>query len=244
MDLVYRVATAISDEVRAKHHEFLRRGIRDIHTALAFWTPKVNILRDPRWGRGHETHGEDPHLTSRMGVAFVKGLQGDTSDYLEVVATPKHYAVHSGPEALRHSFDARVGGGQPQSRGTAEGRNLLAARFDVTGETAAVDYAVGDVRATSGQCVGGNAVRVGAEPPQGAREVAAHRRPSCATQTPTARLWDSQSAAEHLRRESSRMRECPGEMSWVFIPDRPRDLSDRPLRTGQQFLARCDPQSP
>ncbi len=107
-DLMHTVATAISDEARAKHHDFLRRGIRDIYTGLTFWSPNINIFRDPRWGRGHETYGEDPHLTARMGVAFVTGLQGDHPHYLKVVATPKHYAVHSGPEPLRHSFDARV----------------------------------------------------------------------------------------------------------------------------------------
>ena len=107
-DLMFRVATAISDEARAKHHEALRHGIRDIYTGLTFWSPNINIFRDPRWGRGQETYGEDPYLTARMGVAFVKGLQGDDPRYLKVVATPKHYAVHSGPEAERHHFDARV----------------------------------------------------------------------------------------------------------------------------------------
>jgi beta-glucosidase len=106
--LMHAVATAISDEARAKHHEAVRRGVRDIYFGLTFWSPNVNIFRDPRWGRGHETYGEDPYLTSRMGVAFVKGLQGDHPRYLKLVATPKHYAVHSGPENLRHSFDARV----------------------------------------------------------------------------------------------------------------------------------------
>lgn len=108
VELMGRVAVAISDEARAKHHEFVRQGIRDIYTGLTFWSPNVNIFRDPRWGRGHETYGEDPHLTARMGVAFVKGLQGDHPKYLKLVATPKHYAVHSGPEPARHTFDARV----------------------------------------------------------------------------------------------------------------------------------------
>ncbi len=107
-DLIYEVATAISDEARAKHHEFVRQGIRDIYTGLTFWSPNINIFRDPRWGRGQETYGEDPYLTSRLGVAFVRGLQGDDPRYLKVVATPKHFAVHSGPEAERHSFDAVV----------------------------------------------------------------------------------------------------------------------------------------
>jgi beta-glucosidase len=108
-DLVGRIAVAISDEARAKHHEALRRGIRQIYSGLTYWSPNVNIFRDPRWGRGQETYGEDPCLTASMGVAFVKGLQGDDPNYLKLVATPKHYAVHSGPELNRHSFDARVG---------------------------------------------------------------------------------------------------------------------------------------
>ena len=75
---------------------------------LTYWSPNINIFRDPRWGRGQETYGEDPYLTSRMGVAFVTGMQGDDPHYLKVVATPKHYAVHSGPEPLRHTFDAKA----------------------------------------------------------------------------------------------------------------------------------------
>lgn len=107
-ELMHRIAVAISDEARAKHHETLRQGIREIYTGLTFWSPNINIFRDPRWGRGQETYGEDPFLTARMGVAFVKGLQGDDPRILKLVATPKHYAVHSGPEADRHHFDARV----------------------------------------------------------------------------------------------------------------------------------------
>lgn len=108
-DLVFRVAEAISDEARVKHHEAVRRGIREIYTGLTFWSPTINIFRDPRWGRGQETYGEDPYLTARLGVAFVQGLQGNDPHYLKVVATPKHFAVHSGPEPFRHHFDARVG---------------------------------------------------------------------------------------------------------------------------------------
>ncbi len=107
-DLVFRIAVVISDEARAKHHEFSRLGDRGISKGLTFWSPNVNIFRDPRWGRGQETYGEDPHMAGEMGVAFVRGLQGDHPKYLKVVATPKHYAVHSGPEALRHHFDAVV----------------------------------------------------------------------------------------------------------------------------------------
>jgi beta-glucosidase len=106
--LMFRVATAISDEARAKHHEFLRRGKRNIYQGLTFWSPNVNIFRDPRWGRGMETYGEDPYLTARMGVAFIKGLQGNDEKYLKVAATAKHYAVHSGPEPDRHHFDAET----------------------------------------------------------------------------------------------------------------------------------------
>ncbi len=108
-ELLGRVAEAISDEARAKHHEAARRGKRQIYSGLTFWSPNVNIFRDPRWGRGQETYGEDPYLTSTMGVAFIKGLQGDDPDHLKLVATAKHYAVHSGPEADRHHFDAQVG---------------------------------------------------------------------------------------------------------------------------------------
>ncbi|MGB1252059.1 MAG: glycoside hydrolase family 3 C-terminal domain-containing protein [Candidatus Promineifilaceae bacterium] len=104
--LLSQVATAISDEARAKHHAYVRRGWRGMNMGLTFWTPNINIFRDPRWGRGQETYGEDPYLMARMGVAFVKALQGDDPHYLKLVATPKHFAVHSGPESERHSFDA------------------------------------------------------------------------------------------------------------------------------------------
>ncbi|HEY3594332.1 MAG TPA: glycoside hydrolase family 3 C-terminal domain-containing protein, partial [Polyangiaceae bacterium] len=105
---MHQIAVAISDEARAKHHEFARHEDRGYYKGLTFWAPNINIFRDQRWGRGHETYGECPYLTSRLGVAFCRGLQGDHPKYFKVVATPKHYAVHSGPEALRHSFDAVV----------------------------------------------------------------------------------------------------------------------------------------
>jgi len=105
-DLIFRVSTAISDEARAKHHEFLRNGSRKRYQGLTFWTPNINIFRDPRWGRGQETYGEDPFLTGKIGVQFVKGLQGDDPKYFKTIATLKHYVVHSGPEPERHSFDA------------------------------------------------------------------------------------------------------------------------------------------
>ncbi len=107
-DLVFKVAAVISDEGRAKYHEAAGEGDRDIYKGLTFWSPNINIFRDPRWGRGHETYGEDPWLTARLGVAFVKGLQGNDPRYLKAAACAKHFAVHSGPENLRHSFDAVV----------------------------------------------------------------------------------------------------------------------------------------
>lgn len=103
--MMLEIATVISDEARAKHHEFARRNLRGRYQGLTFWSPNINIFRDPRWGRGQETYGEDPWLTARMGVAFVKGLQGDDPKYRKVDATAKHFAVHSGPEADRHHFD-------------------------------------------------------------------------------------------------------------------------------------------
>jgi len=106
--LVFRVATAISDEARAKHHAAIAAGNRGQYKGLTFWTPNINIFRDPRWGRGQETYGEDPYLISQIGVAFVKGLQGNHPRYLKTAACAKHYAVHSGPEKDRHHFDAVV----------------------------------------------------------------------------------------------------------------------------------------
>ncbi len=103
-----KIADAISTEGRAKYHEAVRQGDRGIYKGLTFWSPNINIFRDPRWGRGHETYGEDPWLTGRLGVAFVRGLQGSDPKYLKSAACAKHFAVHSGPENLRHSFDARV----------------------------------------------------------------------------------------------------------------------------------------
>jgi beta-glucosidase len=113
--LMYRVADIISTEARAKYNDALvhpgetTTAILPGRTAgLTYWSPNVNIFRDPRWGRGQETYGEDPYLTGRMGVAFVTGMQGNDPHYLKVVSTPKHYAVHSGPEPQRHSFDAKI----------------------------------------------------------------------------------------------------------------------------------------
>jgi len=105
--LIQEMGTVIGTEARAKHHEELRHG-NFSGIGLDFWAPNINIFRDPRWGRGQETYGEDPYLTARMGVAYVKGMQGDDPRYVRVITTPKHYAVHSGPEPLRHTIDIKV----------------------------------------------------------------------------------------------------------------------------------------
>jgi len=107
-ELLFRVSTVISDEARAKHHEFVRNGSRARYQGLTFWTPNINLFRDPRWGRGQETYGEDPFLTGKLAVQFIKGLQGNDPKYFKCIATVKHFAVHSGPEPERHSFDAVI----------------------------------------------------------------------------------------------------------------------------------------
>ena len=106
--LVFRMASVISDEARAKHHEYVRNNQRQRYQGLTIWSPNINIFRDPRWGRGQETYGEDPFLTGRLGVQFIRGLQGNDPKYYKTIATVKHYAVHSGPEPERHTFDAVV----------------------------------------------------------------------------------------------------------------------------------------
>ncbi len=106
--LMHQIARVIATEGRAKYNEAIREGDRSRFAGLTFWSPNINIVRDPRWGRGMETFGEDPFLTANMGVEFVKGLQGDDPKYLELVSTPKHFAVHSGPEPLRHGFNVDV----------------------------------------------------------------------------------------------------------------------------------------
>ena len=106
-DMQEEIAAVIAQEARAKYNGQSRHGDRDIYKGLTVWSPNINIFRDPRWGRGHETYGEDPYLTSRLGVRFIKGLQGD-GKYLKVAACSKHFAVHSGPEAVRHHFDAKA----------------------------------------------------------------------------------------------------------------------------------------
>ena len=106
--LMFRMATVISDEARAKYHEYVRHDSHERYQGLTFWSPNINIFRDPRWGRGQETYGEDPFLTGTLGVQFIRGLQGDDPKYFKTIATVKHFAVHSGPEPERHTFDAVV----------------------------------------------------------------------------------------------------------------------------------------
>lgn len=103
-DLMKQVAVAFSDEARAKYNEFSSHGSRDCYQGLTYWCPNINIFRDPRWGRGHETYGEDPFLTGEMAVAFVDGMQGDQEECRKLDATLKHFVAHSGPEGCRHGF--------------------------------------------------------------------------------------------------------------------------------------------
>src|SRR6266545_5094420 len=107
-DAIHRMAIVIGTEGRIKHVQAMRDGHSDIFEGLDFWAPNINVFRDPRWGRGQETYGEDPFLTARMGVAFVTGMQGDDPKYYRVISTPKHYAVHSGPEPTRHTADVKI----------------------------------------------------------------------------------------------------------------------------------------
>ena len=107
-DMMEKVGGIISDEGRAKYHEYQRKGDHGIYKGLTFWAPNINIFRDPRWGRGHETYGEDPYLTGKLGAAFIRGIQGKDKKYLKAAACVKHFAVHSGPESERHRFNALV----------------------------------------------------------------------------------------------------------------------------------------
>jgi beta-glucosidase len=104
-DLLHRISTAISTEGRGKYNDAIKNGNHGRYFGLTFWSPNINIFRDPRWGRGQETYGEDPYLTSRLAVAFIQGIQGDDPHYFKAIATAKHFAVHSGPETTRHSFN-------------------------------------------------------------------------------------------------------------------------------------------
>ncbi len=106
--LMFRAATVISDEARAKYHEYIRHDSHGRYQGLTFWSPNINLFRDPRWGRGQETYGEDPYLTGQLAIQFIRGLQGDDPKYFKTIATVKHFAVHSGPEPARHEFNAVV----------------------------------------------------------------------------------------------------------------------------------------
>jgi beta-glucosidase len=152
-DLIHRVADVISTEARAKYNDAIQHGNTGRYYGLTFWSPNINMFRDPRWGRGQETYGEDPYLTSRIGVAFVTGLQGDDPNYLKVVSTPKHFAVHSGPEVLRHRFDVPVSPHDladtyiPAFRATImEGRadSVMCAYNSVRGEPACANHLLFD----------------------------------------------------------------------------------------------------
>ncbi|MEA3407111.1 MAG: glycoside hydrolase family 3 C-terminal domain-containing protein [Chloroflexota bacterium] len=141
--LIGRMARATSDEARAKHHEALRQDVHDIYTGLTFWSPNINIFRDPRWGRGQETYGEDPYLMGRMAVAFIEGLQGDDPHYLKVVATAKHYVVHSGPEEARHHFNAQAS--------ARDMRETYLPAFEAAVREAGVESVMGAYNRTNGE---------------------------------------------------------------------------------------------
>src|SRR5439155_13328158 len=152
-DLIHRVADVISTEARAKYNDAIQHGNTGRYYGLTFWSPNINIFRDPRWGRGQESYGEDPYLTSRIAVAFVTGLQGDDPNYLKTVSTPKHFAVHSGPEVLRHRFDVPVSPHDladtytPAFRATImEGKanSLMCAYNSVRGEPACANHLLFD----------------------------------------------------------------------------------------------------
>src|SRR5438046_10146616 len=105
---MFRMASVISDEARAKYHEYVRAGSHQRYQGLTFWSPNINLFRDPRWGRGQETYGGDPFLTGRLAVQFIRGVERVAPKYLRTVATVKHFAVHSGPEPEPHQFHAVV----------------------------------------------------------------------------------------------------------------------------------------
>ncbi|MEP7345333.1 MAG: glycoside hydrolase family 3 C-terminal domain-containing protein [Gemmatimonadaceae bacterium] len=139
--LMLRVATGISDEARAMNNKWVQRGKRNLYQGLVFWSPNINIFRDPRWGRGQETYGEDPFLTGALGTAFVKGMQGEDPHYLKTVATAKHYAVHSGPESSRHTFDTQVSESDLRETYLPAFRDLI-----VNGKAASVMCAYNSIR--------------------------------------------------------------------------------------------------
>lgn len=145
-ELLCQVADAVSTEGRAKYNAYSSEEDRDIYKGLTFWSPNVNIFRDPRWGRGHETYGEDPYLSSRLGVAYVKGLQGQ-GEVMKTAACAKHFAVHSGPEAIRHEFDAQAG---PKDM-----RETYLPAFEALVKEAGVESVMGAYNRTNGEpCCG------------------------------------------------------------------------------------------
>ena len=147
-ELVQRLGDVAATEGRAKYNALSAKDDRDIYKGLTFWSPNVNIFRDPRWGRGHETYGEDPYLTTQLGMAYIRGLQGD-GEYLKSAACAKHFAVHSGPESLRHSFDAVI------DRRTMEETYLPA--FKAAVQEANVESVMGAYNAVNGEpCCGSN----------------------------------------------------------------------------------------
>ena len=141
-DLQEKIAQVISEEARAKYNGQSRHGDRDIYKGLTVWSPNINIFRDPRWGRGHETYGEDPYLTSRLGIRFIQGLQGN-GKYLKTAACSKHFAVHSGPEALRHEFDAKA---SPKDM-----NETYLAAFEATVKEAEVESVMGAYNRVNGE---------------------------------------------------------------------------------------------
>lgn len=148
--LMKEVGDVIATEGRAKYNEYRKQGDRDIYKGLTFWSPNVNIFRDPRWGRGHETYGEDPYLTGELGEAFVEGLQGD-GEHLKAAACAKHYVVHSGPEAGRHGFDAKVS--------TKDMRETYMPAFEKLVKEAGVEAVMGAYNRVDGEpCCGSKAL--------------------------------------------------------------------------------------
>ncbi len=142
-DFLEEAAGVISDEGRAKFNAQQKYDDYDIYKGLTFWSPNVNIFRDPRWGRGHETYGEDPYLTSRLGVRFIEGMQGKDEKYMKVAACAKHFAVHSGPEDIRHSFNAEV---SPQDM-----RETYLPAFKACVKEAGVEVVMGAYNRTNGE---------------------------------------------------------------------------------------------
>ena len=151
-ELMRRVADVISTEGRAKYNEAQKHGDHDIYKGLTFWSPNVNLFRDPRWGRGQETYGEDPCLTARLGMAFVKGLQGDDPDHLKAAGCAKHFAVHSGPESLRHEFDAEASPRDLWETPADQPEGKMAEALENTGQASSQNESAGVVSGTFVHC--------------------------------------------------------------------------------------------